>query len=207
MANVPIVNKEYAATSTLPKFNADAKQRFLDFYEEHGLMHKAAQAAGVSAQCVRSHLKADEAFAEEFSEVAGRFKDMIEAEIRRRAIDGYDEYLTNKDGIITAPYYPLDDAGNKIPDPANPLKFLVEFRPVMQRRFSDGLLRTFAQRHIKDYTAKVDHSHTVQGGVLLIPAGQSVEEWQAAQNKLMEQQARDSRAPITIDNNTQKVVR
>lgn len=156
------------------KFDADAQMRFLSFFEEHGQFYMAARCAGVCGQTVQNHLKANPEFKEAFDEVKGIFRDKIEGEIRRRAIEGYDEYITCKDGLV------MNKEGN----------------PVMQRRFSDRLLDIFARRHIAEYREKVTVDHNVQGGVLLIPSGQTMEQWQAEQQKLLPLQAKAGAALI-----------
>jgi len=145
------------------KFDADAKRRFLAYYEQHGRFYQAANAAGVSGETVYRCLHGDsedsKAFAAEFEECKGRFRDLVEQEVHRRAIEGYDEYVVGKGGLV------MDKDGN----------------PVMQRRYSDRLLELFSKRHIKEYRDKQDAPVTNVTNVLVIPAGQSVDQWQAAQ--------------------------
>jgi hypothetical protein len=158
------------------KFDADRKQRFLAFFEQHGLFYQAAAAAGVSGQCVRDHLKADADFKAAFDEAEGAFKDRVEQEVQRRAVEGYDEYVTCKDGLVK------DEQGN----------------PVMQRRYSDKLLELFIKRlrpeaFRENRAAQV--AVNVNTGVLLIPAGQTAEQWQAQQTSLMQGNAPSQQAP------------
>jgi len=143
------------------KFDDDARKRFLAFYEQHGLLYQAALAAGVCAQTVKNHLKDDEAFSAQFDEVKGRFRDRVEEEIHRRAIEGYDEYVTCGKGVVMDPNVPE----------GQPARILT------QRRFSDRLLEFHAKRHIPEYRDKSTVDVNVTGGVLLIPAGMSAEEW------------------------------
>lgn len=67
----------------------------------------------------------DEEFAEAWKAAMDQAVDTLEAEAWRRGRDGYDEYVTCKDGLV------LDREG----------------KPVLQRRYSDSLLTTLLKAH------------------------------------------------------------
>lgn len=156
-------------------FDEDARRRFLNFYAEFGMFYKAAAAAGVSGQCVYDHLKEDEEFAAEYEEAKGRFRDRVEEEITRRAMEGVDEYVTCGKGLV---YVESETEFETVMTEDGP-KQRPKMVPLKQRRFSDTLLMFHARRHIPEYRDKqqIDVNHT--GGVLVVPAGKSVEEWEA----------------------------
>jgi hypothetical protein len=125
---------------------------------------------------VRTHLKEDEDFAAQFEEAKGKFRDRIETEITRRAIEGVNEYVTTSKGLIMVE---SDTEMEHYQDASTgEVKSRPKLVPLMQRRYSDSLLMFHAKRHIPEYREKsqVDVNHS--GGVLLVPAGQSLEQWE-----------------------------
>lgn len=162
------------------KFDEDARRRFLAFYEQHGRFYQAAQAAGVCGSTVNRALKEDPAFAERFEESKGIFRDSVEQEVHRRAIEGYDEYVTTGKGLVLDP---TDPDGK---------------RPLMQRRFSDRLLELHTKRHIKEYRDKQDAPVTNVTNVLLVPGAQTVDQWQATQLALQQARPPGLQAPGAV---------
>ena len=103
------------------------QEAFLIAFCEIGVVAHAAKEAKVDRSNVYGWLERDPAFVEAYQEAIKVAHDKLVTEARRRAVDGYDEYLTSKDGLIM--------------DPNDPTK------PLMQRRFSDGLLKFLIERH------------------------------------------------------------
>lgn len=160
------------------KFDADAKRRFLLFYEEFGLMGQGAAAAGVCYNTVMDHLEKDEQFAFDFSNSRQRYRDKIEAEVHRRAIEGVERLLTCGKGLIWGPS-PTETEEIEV----NGVRKVVPKQvPMTERVYSDQLLTLLARRHIDEYKDRGTLNHQVAGGVLLLPAGQTAEEWKAANN-------------------------
>lgn len=67
------------------------KELFLDAFAEHGIVLKAAQAAGVDRRTVYKWLEHDETFTFAYNQAKENARDVVRAEIHRRAIEGWDE--------------------------------------------------------------------------------------------------------------------
>lgn len=187
-----------AFTKARGVFDAQAKEIFLNFYREFGMMYKAAEAAGVCGPTVYKHLKDDAEFAAEFEEAKGVFRDKIEQEITRRAMEGVEEYVTTGKGLVyvesTTEFEEVVLTNPKTGEQS------IERRPKMvplkQRRFSDPLLMFHAKRHIPEYREKqqLDINHT--GGVLLVPAEQlSPDQWQLQHGQQPAIEAKPTQTP------------
>lgn len=137
------------------KFDRDQRDRFLESYAKTGLIWVSARAAGVSEECIRRYKKENiEGFADEFIAAQGIYRDTLEAEIHRRAIDGWDEPVV----------------GGKDRD-----KVVAHIH-----RYSDRLLEFHAKRHIPDYREKSQLDVAVTGGVIAVPvAVKSDSDWEA----------------------------
>ena len=68
-----------------------AQQRFLEAFSVHGIIGMAATEAGVSRATVRGWLERDQNFRERFEGAEEDARNVIRQEIRRRAIEGWDE--------------------------------------------------------------------------------------------------------------------
>ena len=101
------------------------REIFLAALADLPFVSMAAARAGLSRQTVYRMRKQDEAFAAAWDEAIEEAVDAIEAEAYRRALHGYDVYLTCAKGLI------LDADG----------------KPVMQRRYSDLLLIMFLRAY------------------------------------------------------------
>lgn len=132
------------------KFDDDAKVRYLNAICLTGRIGESARAAGVSMEVVRQTRKADEYFGELHDEAMQYYKDLIEAEVHARAIEGWEEPVYQKGelcGYIT--------------------------------KKSDKMLELLAKRHIPEYTERMSLNANVSGGVMVIPASaQTDEEWE-----------------------------
>ncbi len=79
-------------TNLTPKKRVkNKKAAFLEAFSEDANVLLAARAAGVSRQAVYQWLEHDETFALAFNQAKEDARDAIRAEIKRRAIDGWDE--------------------------------------------------------------------------------------------------------------------
>ena len=161
------------------KFDADAKRRFLLFYEEFGLMGQGAAAAGVCYVTVRKHLEDDEQFATQFENARQRYRDKIEAEVHRRAIEGVQRYLTCGKGLV---YGPSETEFEEVQRPDGTTARVPKMVALKETVYSDHLLLAMARRHIDEYKDRGTVNHQVTGGVLLLPAGQTADEWKRANN-------------------------
>lgn len=94
------------------------RARFIELLSETANVSASAAAIGASRRCVYEWRATDEAFKAMWDEAIEVATDALEAEARRRAYYGTDEYITSKDGLVR------DEHG----------------QPVMQKRYSDTLL-------------------------------------------------------------------
>lgn len=73
------------------KITPELWERFLQDYAELGNLTAAASKNGTSKQAIHAHVKANPEKAQELDVARGEAQQAIEAEIRRRAIEGWDE--------------------------------------------------------------------------------------------------------------------
>lgn len=73
------------------KFDDEMKGRFLEQILVHGKRALAAQAAGVSMQTVRNHMKIDPEFAELFDQALQERADRVTRQIEEEALEGFEE--------------------------------------------------------------------------------------------------------------------
>lgn len=143
------------------KFDEPTRDMFLRLYlSSGGRIHEVAAQVGVSAETVRLyHRENIEGFGDQFEEVRGIFRDSIEAEIHRRAMEGVPEPVIggkDRDRVVTT-----------------------------VQRYSDRLLELLAKRHIKEYREKQQMDLNVTGGVMLAPARmQSTDDWEGQYQEL-----------------------
>lgn len=126
------------------RFDEDARTRFLLNYMTSGKVYESARAAGVSEETVRHYAKHNiEGFGDLYDEAKGLFREKIESEIQRRAIEGVDEPIIggkDRDEVVT-----------------------------YVKRYSDRLLELLAKRHIPEYRDKQQLDVNVSGGVMIVP--------------------------------------
>jgi hypothetical protein len=104
------------------------RARFLELLAESSNVTASAAAVGWDRSAAYKARSADEDFKEAWDFAVESATDALEAEARRRALHGYEEYVTCKDGLVR------DDQGN----------------PVLQRRFSDSLMTLLLKAHRPD---------------------------------------------------------
>jgi hypothetical protein len=131
-------------------FDDTEKTRYLAHLESSGLPAKAARAIGTTSSRVKIERERDVGFDEACDESMLLFRESIEAEIHRRAIEGYDEPVFYQ-GLAT---------GECI------------------RKYSDSLLQFLGKAKLSEYGDKLKVDQTITGGVLLTAApAASTEAW------------------------------
>jgi hypothetical protein len=100
------------------KLTRERQERFLNALGETGIVSAAVEIAGVSRTRVYELRKRDAGFAAGWEEAEERAADALEAEARRRAVEGTQEPLVSAGRIVR------DDDGN----------------PIATRRYSDAML-------------------------------------------------------------------
>jgi len=110
------------------------KTAFLRAMGACGNVTIAANIAGVSRESAYRHRKTDKAFAEAWDDARDAACDLIEAEARRRAVDGVDEPVFYKGKPLMQG---IDRSGKRVPaDSPKAIKTV----PVTIKRYSDLLL-------------------------------------------------------------------
>ena len=133
------------------KFTDAKKQVFIDTMAKTGRNHASAEAAGVTYETVRSHIKADQEFAAAVEAARQQYGEWLESEVERRGVEGWEEPVFNyKDGSILGTV----------------------------KKFSDKMLELALKKHVPEYRDKSSLDLEHSGGVLVIPAkSASDEEW------------------------------
>jgi len=101
------------------------QSRFLMHLASSGNVSASARQAGVERSTVYGWREADRAFASAWEAALEDAVDLLEAEARRRAVDGYDEVVLSGGRIVC--------------DPSGV--------PVTRRKYSDGLLSFLLRAH------------------------------------------------------------
>jgi len=120
---------------------AKCKAAFLVNYAEMGLITPAAEAAGISRRQVFNWRKDDEEFSKAFDEAEEAALDVLLQEARRRAKEGYDEYVVSAGKLITMP----------------------DGTPRLQKRFSDGLMKLLIEMKTGKPVQRLEHSGSIEG--------------------------------------------
>lgn len=137
---------------TSTKFDTKARNRFFKHFREYGLLHLAADAAGVTAETIRNHRKKSKTFAARYESTLEMFRDEVEQEAHRRATKGVETDHYSKDGDYTHTV----------------------------TKYSDRLMETILKRHRPEYRDKIAVEATVAGGVLVLPHSKMTsKEWEA----------------------------
>ena len=110
------------------------KALFLNHLARMGNVTLAAEAAGVGRMTVYEHKAADKAFAAKWDEAMQDAADTLEAEARRRAVEGVQKYITHKTELVTVPV----DKDGKVVAPGDPT--YVATVPLVEKLYSDNLL-------------------------------------------------------------------
>jgi hypothetical protein len=111
------------------------KPLFLANLARLGIVKIAADAAGVGRMTAYEHREKDKEFAKQWDEVMQNAADLLEAEARRRAVEGVKKYVHHKGVIVTVP---VDRDGNVV-TPGDPAT--VTSVPLVEHEYSDNLLQ------------------------------------------------------------------
>ena len=74
--------------------------KFLEALEKTGIISRAVNVAKISRATYYNHLDADPEFAAKVQQALDRAADLLESEIRRRAVTGWDEPVWHKGEIV-----------------------------------------------------------------------------------------------------------
>lgn len=139
MANKPIPKLEERPRRYV-RVNNEMKERYIQLVAETGLLAKSAIALGSTRESMDYHRSKDPVFAEAVQEALEVFRDGLEQEIVRRAVQGTDEDV----------YYQGSVVGQK-------------------KNYSDYLLLALMKRHRPDqWKENAGGGQTVNAGVLVV---------------------------------------
>lgn len=135
------------------KQRLEAQAAFLEAYEHTANILRAAEQTEISREIVYYWLEHDERFLFAYNLADAAANAHIEAEIRRRAMEGVQEPLISQ-GQLVYEYEPvLDEDGNQ--------KYDSKGKPIYQRgalltvrKYSDTLLIFYAKRRMPEYREK-----------------------------------------------------
>jgi hypothetical protein len=126
---------------TWRQFDDHVKEQFLLFLSRSGQLVSSAAQAGVSSQTVRNHREADPEFDTLVEDAISRYRDSVDAEIKRRGIDGIEEPVFYQ-GVVVG----------------------------WLRRYSDALALAHAKAHDPRYRERTQLDVKHSGGVMVVPA-------------------------------------
>lgn len=153
-----------ARRQSLDEKKIEVKKRiFLQEFRKHGLKGKAAEAAGWKTSTLNYHLDNDPEFVEAMEEAYEASCDALEAEARRRAVQGDKDLVVQSGKVI---YMQDPETGEYIRDPltGDPI-------PVVKTVRSDRLMETLLKaKRPEQFRENVKVDHAVTGGVLLVGA-------------------------------------
>ena len=135
--------------SALSVLSEPTRVKFLEHLALSANVTESASIAGITRQCAYLWRAAEPDFSAAWDDALEQATDALEAEARRRAFAGYEEYVTCKDGLV------YDKDGNV----------------VTQRRYSDSLMGLLLRAHRKEkFRDNQSVEHTGPGGKALPPA-------------------------------------
>lgn len=143
--------EEYRALgpNSLRHWNPVVLARFCALLACLGRESSAARAVGLSPMVISAAKKQLPSFQEAAQEAYSEFCDRLHSEAFRRAVDGWNEPVFYQGAVVG-----------------------------YIKRKSDRILELMLKAHMPEkFGDKVDVNANVTGGVLLVPAGQSVEDW------------------------------
>lgn len=159
----------------MKKFDEKARARFLEHFAKTARMYESARMAGVCPATVYEALQSDKEFVAQRDEAYETFRETIETEIKRRAVEGVPELVIQGGNVVSV----LNEVTGK-------------WEPVYKMVLSDKMLELYAKRHIPEYRDKGTLDVNVQGGVLVVPGGLTEDQWE----KLIEQRREQEAAEV-----------
>lgn len=149
---LPQVFRNRRASLRVEEITAHHIDQFLQNLAKTGLWYESAESCGLSYATIRRLRKQDEEFKEMCEEMMQSYRESLERECHRRAVEGWDEpvfsqKLGTQIGVI--------------------------------RKFDPRLLELMLKRHIPEYREKFEGEIKVSGGVLVAPVSAvSNEDWE-----------------------------
>jgi len=154
------------------KKTTDNALRYLDMLAETGNFSAAAESIDITPSTASAWRKDDGwkitlegeeyPFGELCEQAMKMFADKVEAEVVRRAVEGYDEPIVYKGQIMSE----MDEESGK-------------WKPITVKKFSDRLLEVLLKGQKPKYNgeSQVQINAGEAGGVLVVPAGVDTDSW------------------------------
>jgi len=139
------------------KFDDIEKASFLKIFTITGRFHHSCAAVDTTAKTVRAHLKQDKEFNEAYEQARGVYKDKVHEQAQKLAITGVEKPII----------------GGRFRDE------IVAYETV----YSSSILAMEMKRTNPEFKDSHKVDLNAQGGVMLIPAGMTLGEWQAKNEK------------------------
>jgi hypothetical protein len=128
----------------------DQKQNFLTLYRKTGLLNVSAKGAATCTTTILATRKADPDFDAAVNEALQDFREILEKEAFRRAVEGCPEDIIQKGECV----------GTRVV-------------------YSDRILELMLKRHIPAYRERQTVDMNVAGGVLVVPGTkETMDEWE-----------------------------
>lgn len=132
------------------EFTPDRWEIFLHNFAKLGLLGMSARAADVSPETIRVYRRDVPEFAEMYDLALQDYRESLEREVHRRAVEGWDEPVYQKGEMVGT-----------------------------IRRHSDRMLELLIKKNIPEYRDKVSVDANVKGGVMVVPAtAQDMDAWE-----------------------------
>ena len=136
--------------ATKGKFTAERLEEYLELLRQTGLKIRSAKAVGLDVSSMKRYRKENPDYDDRVEEAVSEYRESIESEIKRRAMEGIDSPVFYKGELVNT-----------------------------QKQYSDRLLELHAKRHIPAYRDKHAVDHNVNGGVLIVPGvAATSEDWE-----------------------------
>lgn len=148
--------KKFKGTSE-STFDDIEKASFLKLFAVTGRFHHCCAAVDNTATTVRRHLKEDKEFKEAYEQARGIYKDKVHEQAQKLAITGVEKPII----------------GGRFRDE------IVAYETI----YSSSILAMEMKRTNPEYKESHKVDLNAQGGVMLIPAGMTLGEWQAKNEK------------------------
>lgn len=133
------------------KFGMDEKLKFLAAYADHGMVGKAANAAGVSAKTVRGHAAKDPEFGAMLVECEDDYHDRLVEHHQNLLFDGQVKEVYDRNGAIVS----------------------------KETTYPIRLIEMELKKHDEGYRDKRELKVAVSGGVLIAPAEmKTIDDWE-----------------------------
>lgn len=150
------ITRKPEGMAPIRKFTSELKARYCEKLAVCGLLAKSAHALGISHHTVETHRREDPLFKQATEQALALYRDSIEQEVHARAITGWQEPVVYQGKVSE------NEDGT----------------PVTVLKKSDRLLELHAKRHINEYRDKFEGEINIKGGVLVVGAQLTTEQWQ-----------------------------